>query len=56
MERLKRSYGDPKLLLKKKTTSFGSNKSNLETERFRQNSGSSEQNDQYYEGSGTFGT
>ena len=58
-ERLKRSYDDPKKKLlapKEKTTSFGSNKSNQETERFRENSVSSEQNDQYYEGSGAFGT
>ena len=55
MGKIKKVIWRPKVAPKEKTISFGSNKSNLETERFRENSGSSEQNDQYYEGSGAFG-
>ena len=45
MGKIKKVIWRPKVALKEKTTSFGSNKSNLETERFREKSGSSEQND-----------
>ena len=54
-KRLRRSFGDPKSLVKKKLFHLGKKKSNLEIERFRKNVGSSKQNDQFHEISGAFG-